>query len=99
MRLREVVFHHVDLDAGFGFADIEPDLLRLFLEEEVARVRAADDAPDVTLTTPEGDQWTIGSGRHPSRAPAPPSSVARPRAHRRRQRRARCRGSRPDGDA
>ena len=52
MRLREVVFHHVDLDAGYGFADIEPDLLRLFLEEEVARVRAADDAPDVTLATP-----------------------------------------------
>ena len=62
MRLREVVFHHVDLDAGFGFDDIEPDLLRLFLEEEVARVRAADDAPDATLTTPDGDQWTIGLG-------------------------------------
>lgn len=62
MRLREVVFHHVDLEAGFGFADIEPDLLHLFLEEEVARVREADDAPDVTLSTPDGDQWTVGLG-------------------------------------
>jgi maleylpyruvate isomerase len=62
MRLRELVFHHVDLDAGFGFDDLEPDLLRLFLDEEVQRVRAADDAPDVTLRTPDGDEWTIGLG-------------------------------------
>jgi maleylpyruvate isomerase len=60
MRLREVVFHHVDLDAGFGFDDVEPDLVRLFLDEEVQRVRGAEDAPDVTLRTPDGDQWTIG---------------------------------------
>lgn len=62
MRLREVVFHHVDLDAGFGFDDVEPDLVRLFLDEEVQRVREAGDAPDVTLATPDGDQWTIGLG-------------------------------------
>ena len=62
MRLREVVFHHVDLDAGFGFRDVEPDLVRFFLDEEVQRVRAADDAPDVTLATADGDRWTIGLG-------------------------------------
>ena len=62
MRLREVVFHHVDLDAGFGFDDVEPTLVHLFLDEEVARVRGADDAPDVTLRTTEGDEWTIGLG-------------------------------------
>ena len=62
MRLREVVFHHVDLDAGFGFDGVEPDLVRFFLDEEVQRVRAADDAPDVTLATRDGDQWTIGLG-------------------------------------
>jgi maleylpyruvate isomerase len=62
MRLRELTWHHVDLDAGFGFADLEPELVALFLEEEVERVRTADDAPDVTLRSTEGDEWTIGVG-------------------------------------
>ena len=62
MRLREVVFHHVDLDAGFGFDDVEPGLVHLFLDEEVQRVRDADDAPDVTLRTTEGDEWSLGLG-------------------------------------
>jgi maleylpyruvate isomerase len=62
MRLREVAFHHVDLEAGFGFDDLEPDLLRLFLDEEVERMQSADDAPDVTLRTPEGGHWAIGRG-------------------------------------
>jgi maleylpyruvate isomerase len=62
MRLREVVFHHVDLDAGFTFADVEPALLRVFLDDEVARLRHCDPVPDLTLRTTEGDEWTIGVG-------------------------------------
>ena len=62
MRLREITWHHVDLDAGFGFADLEPELQRLFLEEEVERLRGEDDAPDVTLRTTEGDEWSVGVG-------------------------------------
>jgi maleylpyruvate isomerase len=62
MRLREVTWHHVDLDAGFGFADLEPELQRLFLEEEVERLRGEDDAPDMTLRSTEGDEWTVGMG-------------------------------------
>jgi maleylpyruvate isomerase len=62
MRLREVVFHHVDLDAGFGFADVDPELLRLLLAEEVRRLRACDPAPDLTLRTPDGDEWRVGEG-------------------------------------
>lgn len=62
MRLRELTWHHVDLDAGFGFSDLEPELVALFVEEEVERVRAADDAPDVTIRSTEGDEWTIGLG-------------------------------------
>lgn len=49
LRLREVVYHHVDLAAGFTFADVEPDLVRWFLDDEYARLgdaahraRAAD---------------------------------------------------------
>ena len=38
MRLREVVYHHVDLDAGFGFEDVEPDLVVRFLSDEYVRL-------------------------------------------------------------
>ncbi|MBM6403812.1 maleylpyruvate isomerase family mycothiol-dependent enzyme [Phycicoccus sp. CSK15P-2] len=62
MRLREVVYHHVDLDAGFGFADVEPELVELLLADELDRLRGVTDTPDVTLRTTEGDEWTIGLG-------------------------------------
>ncbi len=62
MRLREVVIHHVDLDAGFGFDDIEPDLLVLFIDRKVSLLRRDGDAPDLTLRTGEGDEWTVGLG-------------------------------------
>ncbi|WP_377642779.1 maleylpyruvate isomerase family mycothiol-dependent enzyme [Oryzobacter terrae] len=62
MRLRELTWHHVDLDAGFGFADLEPELVALFVEEEVERLRGVEDAPDVTLRSTEGDEWTVGVG-------------------------------------
>jgi maleylpyruvate isomerase len=38
IRLREVVYHHVDLDAGFTFDDVEPWLVELFLADEDARL-------------------------------------------------------------
>lgn len=38
LRLREVVYHHVDLDAGFTFDDVEPWLVRLFFADEEARL-------------------------------------------------------------
>jgi maleylpyruvate isomerase len=60
MRLREVVFHHVDFDAGFGFGDVEEDLVLRFLEDTVRRLRANPAAPSMTLRTDEGDQWSIG---------------------------------------
>jgi maleylpyruvate isomerase len=62
MRLREVVFHHVDLEAGFGFEDVGADLQRLLIGEEVRRLRACDPPPDVTLRSPDGDEWTVGAG-------------------------------------
>ena len=62
MRLREVVYHHVDLDAGFTFADVEPELQRLFLDEEVRRLRSAAEPPDLTLRTPDGEVWPVGLG-------------------------------------
>jgi len=62
MRLRELVFHHVDLDAGFGFGDAGPEVQQVLLAEEVRRLRACDPPPDLTLRTPEGDEWTVGAG-------------------------------------
>ena len=62
MRLRELVFHHVDLDAGFGFGDVDPEVQRVLLAEEVRRLRACDPPPDLTLRTPDGDEWTVGDG-------------------------------------
>ena len=38
LRLREVVYHHVDLDAGFSFVDVEPWLVQLFFADEGARL-------------------------------------------------------------
>lgn len=62
MRLREVVYHHVDLEAGFTFADVDADLQRAFVDEEVRRLRALEAVPDLTLRTPDGDEWTVGLG-------------------------------------
>jgi maleylpyruvate isomerase len=60
LRLREVVYHHGDLDAGFGFGDLSPELVRMFLDEEVARLRSAPLAPAVRLRTDEGEDHTLG---------------------------------------
>lgn len=62
MRLREVVYHHVDLDLGFGFADLDPDLQVLFIENELKRQQGAPDAPSITMRSDEGDVWSIGTG-------------------------------------
>lgn len=61
LRLREVVFHHVDLAAGFTFADLEPELARRFVDDAVTRLRAA--APDLALSlrSDEGDTWRLGA--------------------------------------
>jgi maleylpyruvate isomerase len=60
LRLREVVYHHVDLAAGYGFADVPADLLRDFVEDAVGRLRATEGAPAVELRADEGDEWTLG---------------------------------------
>ncbi|MEO7421905.1 MAG: maleylpyruvate isomerase family mycothiol-dependent enzyme [Ornithinibacter sp.] len=62
IRLREVVYHHVDLDSGFGFEDVEPELALTFLHEEVTRLGRVDSPPDLTLASTEGEEWTVGLG-------------------------------------
>ncbi len=60
LRIREVVYHHADLDAGFGFEDVEEDLVALFLRDEVTRLAPAARVEEL---------WRLGRGverGHPS---------------------------------
>lgn len=60
MRLREVVFHHLDLDLGFGFADLEPATQTALLAHQARRVSGQADAPSFTVRTDEGDELVVG---------------------------------------
>ncbi len=62
LRLRELVYHHVDLNAGFDFEHVSPELLRLFLDETVAALSEHPDAPGLMIRTAEGDAHTVGDG-------------------------------------
>ena len=62
MRLREVVYHHVDLDAGFGFGDLPADLVLAFIGDQVRRLATADGTPAFRIRTDEGDQLAVGEG-------------------------------------
>jgi maleylpyruvate isomerase len=62
LRLRELVLHHVDLDAGYTLADVEGPVLVRLLDDAVSRLRLSHRAPSLTLRTDEGDTWTVGSG-------------------------------------
>ncbi|NMM22713.1 MAG: maleylpyruvate isomerase family mycothiol-dependent enzyme [Phycicoccus sp.] len=63
LRLMEVVIHHVDLDAGYTFADTDPGFVKRAVANSVSRMTVKADAPSVTLRSQEGDTWTIGDGR------------------------------------
>ncbi len=69
MRLREVVIHHVDLDAGFGFEDIEAEVAELFLRDAAKRLSITEGAPGLTIETDEGDHLVVGDGAVTVRGP------------------------------
>jgi maleylpyruvate isomerase len=69
LRLREVVFHHVDLDDGFTFADVEPELVRGFLDDAVSRLVTTEAAPGLSLVSDEGDGWVVADGGVTVRGP------------------------------
>lgn len=53
MRILEVVFHHVDLDAGYSFDDADPEWVARTLRRGVRQWEAAAGAPSLTLV-PQG---------------------------------------------
>jgi maleylpyruvate isomerase len=63
MRVREVVLHHLDLDAGFGFADVDGEVALVLLQDTVRRLRHNSETPSMSIRTDEGDVWSIGDGR------------------------------------
>lgn len=62
LRLREVVYHHVDLHAGFGFDDVDGELLCRFVDDAASRLRMGSHPPAVELVSDEGERWTVGAG-------------------------------------
>jgi maleylpyruvate isomerase len=62
MRLREVVYHHVDLAAGFSFADVDPDLLHLFLDGELRTLGSVAPELGLTVHTDEGERFSPADG-------------------------------------
>ena len=59
-RLREVVYHHVDLLAGYDFADVPAPVVAFFLADEVARLTADPAAPPMILRTDDGIEYVVG---------------------------------------
>ena len=53
MRLREVLYHHADLRAGFDFADFPAELVAAYLAREATALSGRPDAPALTLA-PDG---------------------------------------------
>lgn len=62
MRLLEVVFHHVDLDAGYGFDDADPAWVLRTLRRGARRWVSQDPDVRVTLVPHGADPVEVGAG-------------------------------------
>ena len=61
MRLREIEFHHVDLDAGYGFGSSPAPLLEGLLADTIERLSRQD----VLVVSDDGGRgWTVESEGH-----------------------------------
>lgn len=62
LRLLEVVFHHVDLLAGYTFADADPGFVKRAISNAVERMQASGEVPALSLVGDDGQTWSIGEG-------------------------------------
>lgn len=62
LRLMEVVFHHVDLAAGYTFDEADRGFVRRAVTNAVTRIGASDQAPSVTLRGDDGNSWSMAGG-------------------------------------
>ena len=68
LRLMEVVFHHVDLDAGYTFADADAGFVQRSVSNAIERIMASGQAPSIALRSDEGGRWSIGDGANSSQS-------------------------------
>ena len=64
-RLNEVVLHHIDLDVGFTFAGIEPDVAAWLLEFNAALIGRDSAYPAIRLVPDSGATALIGGPGRP----------------------------------
>jgi maleylpyruvate isomerase len=62
LRLMEVAFHHVDLGAGYSFADADRGFVKRAITIAIERFSARAQAPSITLRGDLGDTWSLGDG-------------------------------------
>jgi maleylpyruvate isomerase len=62
LRLLEVVFHHVDLNAGYTFAEADPGFVQRAIGNAVERMRNSGEVPALSLVGDDGQRWSIGEG-------------------------------------
>jgi maleylpyruvate isomerase len=62
LRLMEVVFHHVDLAAGYTFDDADAGFVTRAIANAIQRISASGQAPSITLRSDEGGTWSSAGG-------------------------------------
>jgi maleylpyruvate isomerase len=62
LRLLEVVFHHVDLFAGYTFADADPGFVTRAIDNAAQRFTRSSARPSVLLRGDNDRTWSIGEG-------------------------------------
>ncbi len=62
LRLLEVVFHHVDLDAGYTFADTDPGFVRRAIGSAAERMSSGSPGLSVLLRGDDGQSWKLAEG-------------------------------------
>ena len=72
LRLREVVIHHVDLDAGYTPAHWSPEFVERMLRGEARRLSERADFPEVTLRDVDTHRvWSVGTDGPTVTGPSP----------------------------